>query len=113
MGALAAVLLAAVTALARAEPYLPTDDAEVVERLPTPAAGTQRELRSLREELGKNPTDLALAVRLARRYLAIGRAEFDPRYNGRAQALLEPWSRLDPPPAEVLVLRATLRQNRH
>jgi Tfp pilus assembly protein PilF len=114
MGTLAALLLlAADAATAQAEPYLPADDAQVIERLPTPAAGTQRALRNLREELAKNPTDLALAVRLARQYLAIGRAEFDPRYNGRAQALLEPWWRLDPAPAEVLVLRATLRQNRH
>jgi predicted Zn-dependent protease len=106
-------LLTASTAAAQAEPYLPTDDAEVIEQLPTPAGGVQSELRSLREELAENPTDLALAVRLARRYIEIGRADFDPRYNGRAQALLEPWWHLDSPPAEVLVLRATLRQNRH
>jgi Tfp pilus assembly protein PilF len=117
MGTLAALLFLMVFlmvgAAAQAEPYLPTDDAQVIEQLPTPAAATQRELRSLREQVAKNPENLGLAVRLARRYLAIGRAEFDPRYNGRAQALLEPWWHLDPPPAEVLVLRATLRQNRH
>jgi Tfp pilus assembly protein PilF len=114
MGTLAALLLlAGGTVAAQAEPYLPTDDAQLIEQLPTPAAGTQRELRDLRAELAKDPTNLALAARLARQYLGIGRAEFDPRYNGRAQALLEPWWHLDPPPQDVLVLRATLRQNRH
>lgn len=100
-------------AAAQAEPFLPTDDAQVVETLPTPAGGAQQELRGMRRELAKNPNNLALALRLARRYIQIGRAEFDPRYNGRAQALLRPWWHLDSPPTEVLVLRATLRQNRH
>ena len=112
VSALAALLLTIASA-ARAEPFLPTDDSLVIERLPTPAGGTQRELRALREELTRNPDDLAAAIRLARRYIEIGRADFDPRYNGRAQAVLQPWWNLDPPPTAVLLLRATLRQNRH
>jgi Tfp pilus assembly protein PilF len=109
--ALAALLLT--TASAQAEPFLPADDSQVIEQLPTPAGGTQRELRSLRAEVARNPEDLGAAVRLARRYIEIGRADFDPRYNGRAQALLQPWWHLDPPPTPILLLRATLRQNRH
>jgi Flp pilus assembly protein TadD len=97
----------------RAEPFLPTDDSQVVERLPTPAGGMKRELRDLRDALAKNPSDLKLAVRLARRYVEIGRTEADPRYYGHAEALLQPWWRLEAPPADVLLLRATLRQNRH
>jgi Tfp pilus assembly protein PilF len=112
VAALATLLLTTASA-AQAEPFLPTDDSQVIEQLPTPAGGTQRELRTLREALARNPGDLASAVRLARRYIEIGRADFDPRYNGRAQALLQPWWHLDSPPAEVLLLRATLRQNRH
>jgi Flp pilus assembly protein TadD len=109
---LAALLLLSPTAT-WAAPFLPTDDSQVIERLPTPAGGTKRELRDLRDALAKNPDDLGLAVRLARRYVEIGRTEADPRYYGHAEALLQPWWRLAVPPADVLLLRATLRQNRH
>src|SRR5882672_7125574 len=109
---LAALLLLSPTAT-WAAPLVPTDDSQVIERLPTPAGGTKRELRDLRDALAKNPDDLGLAVRLARRYVEIGRTEADPRYYGHAEALLQPWWRLGAPPADVLLLRATLRQNRH
>jgi tetratricopeptide (TPR) repeat protein len=113
IGALAVFLLTTGAPSVQAEPYLPTDDTQVLEQLPTPAGGTRRELRSLREELAKNPEDLELAVRLARRYIEIGRAEGDPRYYGQAEALLQGWWTLDEPPTAVRILRATLRQNRH
>ena len=108
-----AALLFLSPALTWAAPFLPTDDSQVIERLPTPAGGTKRELRDLRDALAKNPDDLGLAVRLARRYVEIGRTEADPRYYGHAEALLQPWWRLAVPPPDVLLLRATLRQNRH
>jgi Flp pilus assembly protein TadD len=107
------LLLSVSASPSRAEPFLPTDDSQVVERLPTPAGGMKRELRDLRDALAKNPSDLKLAVRLARRYVEIGRTEADPRYYGHAEALLQPWWRLEAPPVDVLLLRATLRQNRH
>jgi thioredoxin-like negative regulator of GroEL len=109
-------LVAALTILAgaaAAEPFRPTGDAEVLERLPTPGDASKRELRALRRTLQEDPDNLALATELARRYIAIGRRDFDPRYNGYAQAALEPWWTAEAPPVEVLVLRATLRQNRH
>jgi tetratricopeptide (TPR) repeat protein len=106
-------LLLAIGFAAKAEPFVPTDDLQVVERLPTPAAGIKRELRTLRDDLAKNPDDLRLAVRLARRYIEIGRTEGDPRYYGYAEALLQPWWRLTTPPVDVLLLRAILKQNRH
>jgi len=108
-----ATLLLAIGSAAQAEPFTPTDDSQVVEQLPTSAGGTKRELRDLRDDLAKNPNDLHLAVRLARRYIELGRTEADPRYYGHAEALLQPWWQLNAPPVEVLVLRATLRQNRH
>jgi Tfp pilus assembly protein PilF len=54
-----------------------------------------------------------LALDLARRYIALGRADSDPRYYGYAEAVLSPW--LEPRGAwpEALVLRATVLQNRH
>lgn len=96
-----------------AEPFVPTDDAEVLERLPAPRDADARELRRLRAELNEDPSDLGLALRLARRYIGVSRAESDPRYQGYAQAALSPWWDLRDPPADVLVLRATLRQGRH
>jgi len=97
-----------------AVPYLPGDDKQIVERLPYTAADTaSRELRALRDQLQLQPDKLELAVRVARRYIEMGRSSADPRYAGYAQAALAPWWELRNPPAEVLVLRATLRQHVH
>jgi len=104
---------ALVTATAHAAPYVPRDDARILERLPTPADAVKRKLRSQRAELGLDPDNLDLAVSLARQYLALSRAESDPRYNGYAQAALASWWQLTDAPVNVLVLRAMLRQNRH
>lgn len=105
-------VLGPVTALAT--PYLPKDDAEVLERLPYRVADPRvRELRRLRAEQTREPGNLELALNLARRYIELGRANWDPRYYGYAQAALRAWWDLPQPPPEVLVLRAILRQNRH
>jgi len=99
---------------ASAEPFLPADDALVLERLRTSAADPQaRELRRLRTELAQNPSNLDLAVKLARRDIEQGRAEADPRFYGYAQAALSPWWNIHDPPPAVLILRATLRQSVH
>src|SRR5215510_15022966 len=65
----ASLLLSASVESVQAAPYVPTDDAQMVERLPTPTGGMKRELRDLRDALAKNPDDIQLAVRLARRYV--------------------------------------------
>ena len=109
----ATALLLTIGSTCKAEPFIPADDLQVVERLPTPATGIKRELRGLRDELAKNPNDLHLAARLAQRYIEVGRTEGDPRYYGHAEALLQPWWRLTAPPVDVLLLRAALKQNRH
>lgn len=99
---------------ALASPFIPTDPNQVLERLPLAAADpVVRELQGLRRQLAARPDDLELALKLARRNLEIGRAEADPRYYGYAQAALTPWWEQTPPPAEALLLRAVLRQNRH
>ena len=105
--------LLAAPASAVAAPYLPTDDAQVLERLPSPKDARTRELRRLRKDLAEDPANLTLALSLARRYFSLARGEADPRYNGYAEAALAPWWELPKPPLEVLVLRANLRQNRH
>jgi Flp pilus assembly protein TadD len=97
-----------------AAPFIPNNDAHVLERLPfRPTDPVARELRFLREELGKNPGNLNQAAQLAQRYIEQGRAEADPRYNGYAQAALSQWWGLVNPPPKVLVLRATIRQSSH
>ena len=98
---------------AAAEPYRPNSDTEVLQRLPAPSDATQRALRSLRQALSQDPERLDLAIDLARRYIALGRAEADPRYMGYAEAALMPWWDRDAPPLEVLVLRAVVHQSRH
>lgn len=92
---------------------LPTDDSEVVERVPARNDPRSRETRGLEEQVRSHPGDAAVAVRAARRLLDIGREEGDPRWTGRAQSVLAPWWNEDQPPRAVRVLRAAVRQNLH
>ena len=99
---------------AQATPYLPTGDAQVLERLPFKANDpVARELAQLRTTLRRNPRDAEVAVALGRRYYEMVAAEGDPRYLGYAQAALAPWWEMATPPVEIQVLRAGLRQFRH
>src|SRR5579872_7118641 len=101
-------------ATAQAEPFLPASDAQVLERLPYKAGDPlMAELRTERSRLRDQPDNLPLALRIARRYIELGRINGDPRYAGYAQAALMPWWNLERPPNEVLLLRATLRQRVH
>ena len=97
-----------------AAPRVPTADTEVLERLPArPNDPSMREIRELRDSLAREPQNLDLAIRLARRYFEQALAQGDPRYVGYAQAALKPWWDLRDPPTPVLVMRATLVQYRH
>lgn len=98
---------------AAAEPFIPDSDSQVLQRLPLTRGPLSSELDRMRKQLAQNPADLDLATRLAGRYIEIGRADADPRYQGYAQAALRSWWDQARPPPQVLVLRATLRQNRH
>lgn len=94
-----------------AAPYSPGSGATVVEtvarRVDTP------DIRQLQARLATAPGDMDAALLLARRYIALGRSETDPRYFGYAQAALAPWwQRVDTPP-RVRLLRAILLQNGH
>ena len=105
------ILLAPVVAAA---PHVPRVDSEVLERLPVrPNDPAMREIKQMRGALAREPHNLDLAVRLARRYFEQAMAQGDPRYVGYAQAALKPWWDLPEPPIAVLVMRATLVQYRH
>ncbi len=75
-----------------AGPFIPDKDEQVIERLPVAAKP---------------------AVKLAKRYIELGKAEADPRYYGYAQGILKSWWDLSEAPSEVLLLRALILQNRH
>ncbi len=97
-----------------AAPRIPHNDSEVLERLPArPNDPVMREIKDMRSALARDPRNLELAERLARRYFEQALAQGDPRYVGYAQAALKPWWDLPEPPTQVLVMRATLVQYRH
>lgn len=96
---------------AHAAPRTPTDDQEVIERLPTRLPGAAPRARATAKP--PRQADLALALLQAREAIGQARRSSDPRDWGRAQALLTPWWALTEPPAAVRLLRATIRQAQH
>jgi tetratricopeptide (TPR) repeat protein len=98
---------------ATATPYTPQDDAQILEQLPVASLQSQTEVRRLQDALRQTPSDPVLAAELAWQYIALGRASADPRYYGYAQAALMPWWTLKDASSEVLLVRATIHQNRH
>jgi hypothetical protein len=108
------LVLASFAVAARAAPYLPKDDAVVLEHQPVrPSDPVARELKQLRAELAANPRRRATAVRLAERYFALANSEGDPRYVGYAEAALKPWWDQPAPPLDALVMRGILKQYSH
>jgi tetratricopeptide (TPR) repeat protein len=107
------LLLAALPLLAPAAPHVPTDDSQVLERLPTRRDDPRfAELRQLRVKLAAAPTDAEAAAAVAHRYFTLAGEEGDPRYVGYAEAALRPWREGDAP-VEVMFVRGLLRQYRH
>jgi predicted Zn-dependent protease len=98
---------------ASAKPYTPADDNVVLERLPEKNDPALRDVKRLRAALDRNPADLALAARLARRAIEAARETGDPRFIGQAQAALSAWWNLTEPPPQALLLRATIKQSTH
>jgi tetratricopeptide (TPR) repeat protein len=97
-----------------AEPYIPHDGGEILEKLRATAFDpTAHEIHQLRGRLAADPTNSLLACQLARRCIERSRTEADPRFLGRAQSALAPWWDAATPPIDVLVLRATLKQSQH
>jgi len=97
----------------RAAPYVPDDDAIVLERLPEQADPALKALRRMRAALRANPQNLDVAAPVAKRAIEAARATGDPRFLGQAQAALLPWWKSRDPPTQALLLRATLQQSQH
>src|SRR5438445_6557733 len=109
----AIALMVLVHAAACAKPYVPDDDAIVLERLPERADPSLKELRRMRTALAADPRDLERAADVAQRAIEAGRATGDPRFLGQAQAALAPWWNASDPPHRAALLRATLKQSQH
>ena len=112
--ALAGVCLAPLHLLAA--PRLPSDQAEVLERLPLrPGDAMAGELAGLRAAVTRAareaPADPLPAAQLAGRYYDLAVARGDPRYIGYADAVLAPFARSLSP--DVRAVRGQLRQFRH
>jgi tetratricopeptide (TPR) repeat protein len=99
--------------VAFATPFLPEDDAQVLERLPLVATPQGLRLKQERAELAADPHNVDLAIELARRYIQIGASNYDPRYYGYAEGILRPWLDAFEPPPTIVLLRATIRQHTH
>jgi tetratricopeptide (TPR) repeat protein len=96
-----------------AAPFVPADDAQVLERLPDRSIAQHRDLKRLRAAVAAAPNDVAAATALANAYYRISRSEGDPRFLGYAQAALTPWWKDPQAPTAVLVERATILQSNH
>jgi cytochrome c-type biogenesis protein CcmH/NrfG len=115
LAAAVAVLVAAtgLTGPLGATPFIPERDTDVLERLPATLTAVAVELRRFSLRHTGATADLASAVAAAGRYVELGQTQADPRYFGYAQAALAPWWGMADPLAEVLLLRAAIRQGRH
>jgi len=109
VGGLAALFAVGVSAA----PFLPTDDAQVLEHLPGRDTAQFRQLKPLQAAAAQAPNDVARAVALASAYIRLSRLEGDPRFLGYAQATLAPWWKDPAAPTTVLMLRATILQSSH
>lgn len=95
-------------------PFTPANDSVVIAHLrASDTSAAERQLRASRSTLAAEPTNLPLALDVARQCIRRARAEADPRFLGQAQVALAPWWTNASPPVEVLVLRATIRQSLH
>ncbi|WP_374569513.1 hypothetical protein [Ideonella sp.] len=119
LSTLAAAWLLAQALPGQAAPRVPTDDHEVIERLPArlPGVAARRAGASQRQALRTQATqaqpNLSLALTLARQAIDQARRSGDPRDWGQAQAALAPWWADAQPPGPVRLLRATIRQGQH
>jgi len=108
---MAAVGLACAASTALPSPYLPADDAIVLEQVPE--RSDLERLAPLRAAVAADGEDLGAALALATGYIGIGRRNSDPRFIAHAQAALSPWLSRPHAPERALVLEAITLQYLH
>ena len=100
--------------LARAAPFRPVNDADIVERLPGRASDPAiKRVDSLRKQLAARPDDIDLRVDIARRYFDMAMAQGDPRYVGYASAALAPLAKSPPANAGYSLVLGLIQQFSH
>ena len=91
---------------AQSRDWLPTADSEVVETLPP-------RLTTKKASTAPSASAIQEAEQAARQAITVARQTADPRYLGRAQAILAPWWDRPDAPVALAVLQATVQQSRH
>ncbi len=78
------MLLVALTGVTQAKPFIPTDDRQVLQRLPEQLFkyATSTKIKMLRTQLKANPQDWSSASQLAQHYIDLAQTQADPRYMG-------------------------------
>jgi len=104
---------AALELAASGAPFVPSDESQVLERLPPRTGREWQAIASLRAQLAREPRSAAVAAELARRYLELFRAEGEPRLVAYAQSALAPWRDDRDPPLEIAQRRAEIAQSEH
>jgi Tfp pilus assembly protein PilF len=94
-------------------PYVPTQDSERLQEVPSTADPAVVEMRRLRTRLDAAPASLPPAIDLANAYVDYSRQIGDAHYAGYAEAIIAPWVASSSPPAAALLTQATILQYRH
>lgn len=94
-------------------PFVPSDEAQILERLPVRSGAEWDEIAALRARSAAEPRRTDLAAELARRYLDVYRADGDPRLVGYARAALAPWANASEPPVAIALQGALVAQTEH
>jgi tetratricopeptide (TPR) repeat protein len=106
-----ALALMGSAATVSAVPRIPSDESEVVERLPIELVTGRAEIARLRAQLRAEEQETVLAA--ARRMIELSRERSDPRLLGLATSGLQPLIERTDALAEAFILRATIRQSLH
>jgi Tfp pilus assembly protein PilF len=91
----------------QAKPYLPADT-EVLAQI-----NSSKKLKKLNASLKQDPNNIDLAYLLAKQYIALGKAQGDPRYYSYATASLAPWAKQKKSPPSIKLLLADIKQYQH
>jgi tetratricopeptide (TPR) repeat protein len=81
--------------------------------LKVPASASSDPIAVFEQRHARESQNEAIAAELAELYLARARADREPRYFARAEALLKPWALRDDASASTLRVQADILQNRH